>query len=114
MESNDSPEIPDRGETSDIPGLPSGAFCNTRKEDTVLNILHIGHSYFTHSFLWKKEDLPVCLACNKTITVKHLLIECADLLEVRKKCFEERSLFRSVNPEKIFDYLKEIGMFYKV
>ena len=29
MESNDSPEIPDRGETSDIPGLPSGAlFCN--------------------------------------------------------------------------------------
>ena len=25
MESNDSPEIPDRGETSDIPGLPSGA-----------------------------------------------------------------------------------------
>ena len=25
MESNDSPEIPDRGETSDIPGHPSGA-----------------------------------------------------------------------------------------
>ena len=24
MESNDSPEIPDRGETSDIPGLPLG------------------------------------------------------------------------------------------
>ena len=24
MESNDSPEIPYRGETSDIPGLPSG------------------------------------------------------------------------------------------
>ena len=24
MESNDSPEIPDRWETSDIPGLPSG------------------------------------------------------------------------------------------
>ena len=25
VESKDSPEIPDRGETSDIPGLPSGA-----------------------------------------------------------------------------------------
>ena len=24
VESNDSPEIPDRGESSDIPGLPSG------------------------------------------------------------------------------------------
>ena len=27
MESNDSPEIPDRGETSDILGLPSGGMC---------------------------------------------------------------------------------------
>ena len=26
VESNDSPEIPDRGETSDIPGLPSEAY----------------------------------------------------------------------------------------
>ena len=43
-------------------------------------------------------------------------MECADLVEVRKKYFEERSLyslFRNVNPEKLFDYLNEIGMFYK-
>ena len=31
MESNDSPEIPDRGETSDIPGLPSGGLNKTRQ-----------------------------------------------------------------------------------
>ena len=31
VESNDSPEIPDRGETSNIPGLPSGVF--TRKTE---------------------------------------------------------------------------------
>ena len=31
VELNDSPEIPDRGETSDIHGLPSGA---ARQEDT--------------------------------------------------------------------------------
>ena len=36
MESNDSPEIPDRGETSDIPGLPSGASqLERRVRDTV-------------------------------------------------------------------------------
>ena len=29
MESNDSPEIPDRGETSDTPGLPSGDLSGT-------------------------------------------------------------------------------------
>ena len=59
-------------------------FCNTRKEDTVLNRLHIGHSYFTHSFLLKKEEPPVCVTCNTNTTVKHILIECADLVEVRK------------------------------
>ena len=26
-------------------------FCNIRKEDTILNRLHSGHFYFTHSFL---------------------------------------------------------------
>ena len=65
----------------------------------------------------KKEEPPVCVACNTTITVKHTLTECVDLVEVRKKYFDERSLyslFPNVNPEKIFDYVKEIGMFYKV
>ena len=47
-----------------------------------------------HSFLLKKEEPPDCVACNTTITVKHILIECADLLEVRKKYFEERSSFK--------------------
>ena len=90
--------------------------CNTRKEDTVLDRLHIGHSYFTHSFLLKKGEPPVCVASNAAITDKHILIKCADLVEVRKKYFEEKSLdslFRNVNPE-VFDYLKEIGMFDKV
>ena len=92
-------------------------FCNTRKEDTVLNRLQIGHSCFTHSFLFKNEEPPVCVPCNAASTVKHIVIECAELVEVRKKYFEERSLyslFRNVNLEKFFDYLKEIGMFYKV
>ena len=35
MESNDSPEIPDRGETSDIPGLPSGGRQRKRWEDNI-------------------------------------------------------------------------------
>ena len=34
-----------------LPKLPDIllSFCNTRKENTVLNRLHIGHSYLTHS-----------------------------------------------------------------
>ena len=59
------------------------SFCNTRKEDTVLNRLHIGHSYLTYSFILRKEEAPVCVACNAIITVKHILTECAHLLEIR-------------------------------
>ena len=35
VESNDSPEIPDRGETSDIPGLPSGGERERERERTL-------------------------------------------------------------------------------
>ena len=52
-----------------------------------------GHSYLTHSFILRKEEAPVCVACNVVLTVKHILIECADLLETRKKYFEEKSLY---------------------
>ena len=78
-----------------LPKLPEKllSFCNTRKENTVLNRLHIGHCYLTHSFILRKEEAPVCVACNAVITVKHILIECADLVEIRKKYFDEKSLY---------------------
>ena len=96
-----------------LPKLPDKllSFCNTRKGDTVLNRLHTGHSYFTHSFILRKKDAPVCVAChsfilrkeeapvcvacNAVITVKHILIECADLLEIRKRYFERNLCIHS-------------------
>ena len=86
-------------------------FCNTRKENTVLNRLHIGHSYLTNSFVFRREEAPVCVACNAVITVEHIFMECAEMLEIGKKYFEERSLyslFRNVIPEIIFDFLRFI------
>ena len=102
-----------------LPKLPDKllSFCNTRKENTVLSRLHFGHSCFTHSFILRKEEAPVCVASNAVITVQHILIECADLLVIRKKHFEERSLyslFRNVIPEISFYFLREIGVFYKI
>ena len=59
-----------------LPKLPDKllSFCNTRKENTDLNRLHIGHSYLTHSFILRKEEAPICVACNVVLTVKHILI----------------------------------------
>ena len=70
-----------------------------------------------HSFILKNEEPPVCVTCNTIITIKHTLINCADLVAVRKNCFEERPsyiLFRDVNPEKNFDFLREFGVFCKI
>ena len=52
-----------------------------------------------------------------TLRVKRILTECADLLEVRNKYFEHKTLysvFRNVSPEISFDFLREIGVFYKI
>ena len=38
------------------------SFCDTREKDTVLNRLHICHSYLTNSFILKKEEPHVCFA----------------------------------------------------
>ena len=91
-----------------LPKLPDKllSFCDTRKENTVLNRLHIGHSNLTRFFILRREEAPVCVACGAVITVKHILIECADLLEIRKKYFADRSLyslFRNVIPEFFLD-----------
>ena len=50
-------------------------FCprTNRKEETVMARLHIGHSFITHSFLLKGEEPPVCIGCDKRLTIEHIL-----------------------------------------
>ena len=45
-----------------------------RKEETVMARLHIGHSFITHSFLLKGEELPMCFGCDKRLTIEHILL----------------------------------------
>ena len=80
-----------------LPKLPEKllSFCNTRKENTVLNRLHIGHSYLTHSFILRKEEASVCVACNAVITVKHILIECTDLLRLERNILKRNLCIHS-------------------
>ena len=43
-----------------------------RKEETVIARLHIGHSFLTHSFSLKGEEPPVCIGCDKRLTIEHI------------------------------------------
>ena len=77
--------------------------------------LHIGHSFLTHSFLLKGEEPPMCIGCDKRLTVEHILFTCADFIETRESHFTAKSLrilFKDISPEKIFNFLKEIKYFW--
>ena len=45
--------------------------------------LHIGHSFLTDSFLLKGEELPMCIGCDKRLTIEHILLTCLDFIEIR-------------------------------
>ena len=87
-----------------------------RREEVVLARARMGHTHFTHGFLLRGEPVPECIACQSPLTVKHILIDCVDFSLSRDRHFKVDSLdelFNQVNVKHLFDYLKEIGLFYK-
>ncbi len=74
-------------------------------------------THLTHSFLMSGEDVPRCVACDCNLTVEHILIECDDFTEVRQRYYDAESLqqlFQETNVTYVFDYLREIGLFYRI
>ena len=99
-----------------FPALKECIVCprTNRKEETVMARLHIGHSFITQSFLLKGEELPVCIGCDKCLTIEHILFTCSDFIEIRESHFTAKSLrmlSQDILPEKIFNFLKEINIF---
>nr|CAI5865783.1 unnamed protein product [Callosobruchus analis] len=91
----------------------------TRKEQVVLTRLRIGHTHLTSSYLLLGQRRPICERCQEFLTVEHILCHCLiyrnelnslqipsnlDMLN-SKNIFELR---------KLFQFLKNIGLFYKI
>ena len=60
-----------------------------REEEVVLNRLRMEHTNITHRYLLDSENAvhrPICGWCNlEILTVKHFLVECQELEEVRQR-----------------------------
>ena len=87
----------------------------SRREEIVITRARIGHTYFTHSYLLKAEDMPWCIPCHCPDTVKHILLDCIDLRDTIKyyrNVSRMEKLF-SENVFNIINYLKECGLFKK-
>jgi len=68
-----------------------------------------------HSFLLSGDDTPECGTCLCPLTVKHIMIECVYLNDVRNKHFVASSIkdvFDSIKAQKIVDFIKKTH-FYK-
>ena len=60
--------------------------------NTPLNILRIGHTRLTHSYLLSGDDIPECGTCQCPLTVKYILMECVDFNNVRNEHFVASSI----------------------
>ena len=75
---------------------------------------HAGPVFLGHPVL-SGDDLPECGTCQCPLTVKHILVGCVDLKDVRNKHFVAsfiKYLFDSIEAHKIIDFIKETR-FYK-
>ena len=63
----------------------SGVYCH--QDETVLRQCHIGHTFYTHSYILKGEDRPRCVGCDEDITVKHILLDCVDFSDQRLRFY---------------------------
>ncbi|GFN74855.1 ribonuclease hi [Plakobranchus ocellatus] len=58
-----------------------------RKRETVMCRLRVGHTWLTQGYLLKNGEKPFCYARDSLYTVRHILIECPDFQDTRKKYF---------------------------
>ena len=59
----------------------------SRRLDVVLCRLSIEHTRLTHRHLIERTALPVCTTCHVTLTVRHLLAECARYSVERRRIY---------------------------
>ena len=88
-----------------------------RKDSVVFTRLKIGHTKLTHNFLLAGEEIPECISCNCRLTVRHVLLDCSEFTNVRQRYHKfstVKHLFDCIEPKKLLDFLREVGLYNKL
>ena len=89
----------------------------SRREETVLSRLRIGHTNITHSYLLKtRTNPPWREGCHAPFSVEHILIECIDLVPKRQQYYTAnniKDLFEHIKVDIILKFLKAVGLYRK-
>jgi len=92
----------------------SGVYC--RHDESVMRRCRIGHTFLTHSYILKGEDKPCCVGCDEELTVKHILLDCVDFADQRRRFYHSttlKHLFTQVAGHLILSFLKKIEVYDK-
>jgi hypothetical protein len=64
-----------------------------------------------------KDLFPKCVYSNSNISLKHVLIDCVDVADVRQTFYNANSLsnlFTNIAGDTILQFLKEIDLYTKI
>ena len=99
----------------------------SRRWETTLCRLRIGHTRLTHEFLMTENPQPYCDDCLVPLTVRHLLVECPSLADLRTRYLSEckdeggQYLLSKIIGEKVtfkssgvFKFIEEAGLLGKI
>lgn len=94
-------------------------FVGSRKEDVILTRLRIGHTLLTHQYLLEKDSAPRCTRCNLALTVKHILAECPEFEEQRRRAGVPSNVREALADDRdmaknVLKFLKATDMYGKV
>jgi len=94
----------------------------SRSEQVKVNRLRIGHTALTHGYLMDNtiaQGPPICELCQQAIlTVKHILVECAYLEDLRERHMGQRRardlrgiLSENQIDERLFSFLRSVNIY---
>ena len=92
----------------------------TRREETVIHRIRIGHTWLTHSYLMEGlRSAPACHYCStgSAISIRHLMITCPGIKPVGDQFYATssmRKLFEDVPLETIIQFLRESELFLQI
>ena len=101
------------------PGIEPWPLELNRRGQVLITRLRIGHTRITHDYLMTRGRPPECPRCPTTIlTVKHILIECPHLRDIRRKHRLGNSLKeilgRTADVERVIAFLTEIQLIEQI
>ena len=100
--------------------FPSSVQMNGKIYGTVareITSFYLPYGRLTHSYLLCGDAPPTCQFCGIPLTVKHILVECTNLRDIREKYFTASSvtdLFKNIDNHTIIKIIKGTDFYHQL